>query len=292
MKHQLSFRRDEEGISGAVTATLIIATLTMVFTGVYAIVIPVWVEDVETNHMHLVANDFITLKENIQSQIEQGDTALTMGTPISLKPDPTNNFFGTYGKTFPGTLTVDPYSERFNLTNEMTTYEVYGSCQGAVYFVPKNQQYANGAIMRFIYANGAVMKVQVNDGIVIAAPEFNLVNDTGNRTLYFSAIRLYGEPTSISGSKSVTVETRTLNALVATYEGGMWDTGVNVTINATSTLGYMKVYKAFYETRLNDLGYKAGVDYNSTSSGDTLKITIKSVNKVVLYTGTVEVSLK
>jgi len=292
MKHQLSFRRDEEGISGAVTATLIIATLTMVFTGIYAIVIPVWVEDVETNHMHQVANDFITLKENIQSQIEQSDTALTMGTPIALKPDPTNNFFGTYGKTFPGTITIDPYSERFNLTNEKNTYEVYGSCQGAVYFVPKNQQYANGATMRFIYSNGAVMKVQVNDGIVIAAPVFNLVNESGNKTLYFSAIKLFGEPTSLSGSKSVTVETRTLYALVATYEGGMWDLGVNVTINATSTLGYMKVYKAFYEKRLNDQGYKLNVDYTSSGSGDSLKITIKNVKRVILYTGTVDVSLK
>lgn len=292
MKHHLSFRRDEEGISGAVTATLIIATLTMVFTGIYAIVVPVWVEDVETNHMHQVANDFTVLKENIQSQIEAGDMSLTMGTPIMLKPDPTETYLGASGKTFPGTLTMDPFSERFNLTNEAVTYEVYGSCQGAIYFVPKNQEYADGATMRFIYSNGAVMKVQSNQGIIITPPEFSLVNETGNRTLYFSAIKLFGEPTSISGSKSVTIQTRTLNGLVATYEGGMWDSGVNVTINATSTLGYMKIYKAFYEKKLKDQGYVAGTDYISTGSGDSLTLTIKKVNKIVLYTGTIEVTLK
>jgi hypothetical protein len=292
MKHLRGFSRDDEGISGAVTATLVIATLTLVFTGVYTIVVPAWVDIAETNHMHQVANDLTVLKKNIQTQIVSGDQPLTMSSPITLKPDPTNNWLGVSGTTFPGVLTVDPSSERFNLTNELNPYEVYGACQGAVYFVPKNQEYANGASMRFIYSNGAVLKVQVKDGVMVAGPEFNLVNDTGNRTLYFSTISLFGQATSISGSKSVTVQTRALNGLVATYEGGNWATGVNVTINMTSTLGYAKTYKTFYEERLKGLGYNLGTDYTSSIIGDKVLVSIKKVNKVVLYTGTIEITLK
>ena len=292
MKHLGRFSRDDDGISGAVTATLVIATLTLVFTGVYAIVVPVWVETTETNHMHKVANDFTNLKKNIETQVQQSDLPLTMSSIITLKPDPTMNWFGVMGVTFPGTLTLDPVSERFNLTNYENPYEVYGSCQGAIYFVPKNQQYANGNAMRIIYTNGAVLKTQTASGVVIAAPPFNLVDEAGNRTLYFSTIKIFSQSTSISGSKSVTVQTRTLNAMVANYEGGVWDSRVNVTINATSSLGYIKVYKTFYEEKMKALGFLPNKDYISISSGDNLQFTIKNVTRVVLYTGVIEASLK
>jgi hypothetical protein len=292
MKHLRRFSKDEDGISGAVTVTLIIATLTLVFTGVYAVVVPVWVETAETNHMHQVANDFTNLKKNIETQVQQSDLPLTMSSIITLKPDPTMNWFGVMGATYPGTLTLDPYSERFNLTNAENPYEVYGSCQGSIYFVPKNQQYGNGNAMRIIYANGAVLKTQTTTGVVIAAPPFTLVDEAGNRTLYYSTIKIFSESTSISGSKSVTVQTRTLNAMVATYEGGVWDSKVNVTINATSSLGYVKVYKTFYEEKMKDLGFLPNKDYISVSTGDSLRFTIKNVTRVVLYTGVIEASLK
>jgi len=292
MKHLRGFSKDDEGISGAVTATLIIATITLVFTGIYAVVVPVWVENTETNHMQKVSNDFTNMKKNIDTQVAQGASALVMSSTITLRPDPTNNFFGIGGKVFSGTLTVDPYSERFNLTNAENTYEVYGSCQGAIYFQPKNQKYADGASIRFIYSNGAVLKAQTKAGVMITAPIFNLVDEAGNRTLYFSTIRLYGEPTSISGSKAVSVETRTLNALIEEYEGGVWDSKVNVTINATSNMGYASVYKSFYEERLKVLGFASGKDYISTGSGDNFGVTIKNVTRVMLYSGTIEVVLR
>jgi hypothetical protein len=291
MKHLRGFSKDEEGISGAVTATLVIATLTLVVTGVYTLVVPVWVETAETNHMHKVVNDFTNLKKNIETQVQQGDLPLTMSSIITLKPDATTNWFGVMGATFPGTLTLDPYSERFNLTNYENPYEVYGSCQGAIYFEPKNQQYASGSPMRIIYANGAILKTQTSSGVVVAAPVFNVVDEAGNRTLFFSTIKLYSQPTTITGSKSVTVQTRTLNAMVANYEGGVWDSKVNVTINATSTLGYMKVYKTFYEEKMTELGFVYGTDYLSTSGGDSLQFTVKNVTRVVLYTGVIEASL-
>lgn len=292
MKHLRGFSKDDDGISGAVTATLIIATLTIVFTGVYAVVVPAWVETAESNHMHQVANDFANLKKNIETQVAQGDEPLTMSSLITLKADQTQNWFGVMGTTFPGTLTLDPYSERFNLTNYENPYEVYGSCQGAVYFVPKNQEYAGGAPMRFIYANSAVLKTQTTTGVVTSDPIFNLVDEAGNRTFYFSTIKLFSQPTTISGSKSVAVETTTMDALVETYEGGMWASKVNITINATSNLGYMKVYKTFYEERMKALGFIPGKDYISLGTGDTLKFTIKNVTRVVLYTGVLQASLK
>lgn len=292
MKHLRGFSKDDDAISGAVTATLLIATLVMVMTGVETIVVPAWVETAESNHMHQVANDFANLKKNIETQIEQGDEPLTMSSLITLKADQTQNWFGVMGTTFPGTLTLDPYSERFNLTNAANPYEVYGSCQGAIYFVPKNIQYANSAPMRFIYTNSAVLKTQTTSGVVSSDPIFNLVDEAGNRTFYFSAIKIYSKPTSISGSKSVTVETTTMDALVETYEGGVWASKVNITINATSNLGYMKVYKNFYEEKMKALGFLPGKDYISTGTGDTLKFTIQNVTRVVLYTGVIQASLK
>ncbi len=291
MKHLGRFSKDDDGISGAVTATLVIATLTLVFTGVWTIVVPVWVETAETNHMHKVANDFANLKKNIDTEVQQGDIPLTMSSIITLKPDATTNWFGVMGATYPGTLTLDPFSERFNLTNMENPYEVYGSCQGAIYFVPKNQQYANGNPMRFIYTNGAVLKTQTASGVVIAAPPFNVVDEKGNRTLYFSTIKIFSQPTTISGSKAVTVQTRTLNAMVATYEGGVWDAKVNVTINATSSLGYRSVYQTFYEEKMKALGFVPNKDYISWGVGDSMRFTIKNVTRVVLYTGVIEASL-
>jgi hypothetical protein len=145
--------------------------------------------------------------------------------------------------------------------------------------------------MRIIYANGAILKTQTSSGVVVAAPIFNVVDEAGNRTMYFSTIKLYSQPTTITGSKAVTVQTRTLNAMVANYEGGVWDSKVNVTINATSTLGYMKVYKTFYEEKMTELGFVYGTDYLSTSGGDSLQFTVKNVTRVVLYTGVLEASL-
>jgi len=89
----------------------------------------------------------------------------------------------------------------------------------------------------------------------------------------------------------VTVQTRTLNAMVATYEGGVWDSKVNVTINATSSLGYMNVYKTFYVEKMTALGFVKDKDYKSDGIGDSLRFTIMNVTRVVLYTGVIEASL-
>jgi len=110
--------------------------------------------------------------------------------------------------------------------------------------------------------------------------------------LVISAITLFGDPTTISGSKSVSVQTSAIDSIVAMYEGGLWDDGVNITIGATSNLGYVKVYQSHYEDTLVDLGYVDGVDFNSTRSGDSFSIEIKEVNKIILYTGTILVEVK
>lgn len=292
MKHLRGFKKDDEGVSGAVTATLVIATLTLIFTGVYAIVVPVWVENAESNHMRQVSNDFTNMKKNIDSQIEQGDKPLTVSSTITLESDPTDDFFGVEGTMILGDLAVDPYSESFNISNAERPTEVYGTCQGAIYFMAKNQYYSK---QTYIYANGAVSRVQDNadeKGVILTAPMFDVVDELGNRTLYFSTITMFGEPTTISGSKTVTVQTRTIEALIANYEGGVWDTGVNVTINAVSNLGYIRVYENFYTDRVDEIGLVDGTDYNITRSGDSLRVEIKNVNKIILYTGTVEIELK
>jgi hypothetical protein len=292
MKRLHGYRKDEEGVSGAVTATLIVATLTVIFSGMYAVVVPVWVENAEADHMRQVSNDFTKMKKNIDSLILEEEGALTVSSSITLQADPTNNWFGVEGKRFLGELTVDPYSEVLNLSNAENPTEVYGTCQGAIYFQSMNQQYTP---QKYVYSNGQVIRIQEEaeeKGVTLAAPEFSLYDELGNRTLVISTITLFGEPTTISGSKSVSVQTSTIDSIVALYEGGLWDDGVNVTINATSNLGYIKVYHHYYEDTLVDLGYVDGVDFNSTRSGDSFGIEIKDVNKIILYTGTILVELK
>lgn len=292
MKRIRGFKKDEEGISGAVTATLVIATMTLIFTGMYAIVVPVWVENTEADHMRTVANDFTGMKKNIDALIEEEERSMTISSTITLQADPTNNWMGVEGKRFLGELTVDPYNERFNLTNAESPTEVYGTCQGAIYFQSKNQQYSQ---QKYIYTNGAVVRVQEETpekGVILAAPTFHVKDELGNRSLYISTITMFGEPTSISGSKSVTVQSTAIDSLIAVYEGGLWDDGVNVSINATSTLGYIKIYEKFYVEALEDLGYVDGTDFNYTRSGDNLVVNILNINKVYLYTGTMQVELK
>jgi hypothetical protein len=292
MKRLRGFKKDEEGVSGAVTATLIVATLTMVFAGIYAVVVPVWVENAEAEHMRQVSNDFKQMKKNIDSLVEQEVDALTVSSSITLQADPTNNWFGVKGDRFVGQLTIDPYSENFNLSNAETLSEVYGTCQGAIFFQSMNQQYSP---QKYIYSNGVVIRIQEEaqeKGVTIAAPKFGLKDELGNRTLTFSAITVFGEPTTISGSKSVTVQTTSIDSIVALYEGGLWDDGVNVTIRGNSNLGYVKVYERFYVDKLTEQGYVDGTDFNSTRSGDSFSIEIKLVNKVIMFTGTVQVELK
>jgi len=157
MKRLRGFKKDEEGVSGAVTVTLIVATLTVIFAGMYAVVVPVWVENAEANHMRQVSNDFKDMKKNIDSLIVEEEEALTVSSSITLHADPTDNWFGVEGKTFLGALTVDPYSETFNLSNAENPTEMYGTCQGAIYFQSMNQQYTP---QKYVYTDGQVIRIQ------------------------------------------------------------------------------------------------------------------------------------
>jgi len=187
-------------VSGAVTATLIVATLTVIFAGMYAVVVPVWVENAEADHMRQVSNDFTKMKKNIDSLIVEEQEALTVSSTVTLQADPTNNWFGVEGKRFLGELTIDPYSETFNLSNAETSTEVYGTCQGAIYFQSMNQQYTP---QKYVYSNGQVIRVQEEaqeKGVTIAAPEFTLYDELGNRTLVISTITVVPVDTVVAAS--------------------------------------------------------------------------------------------
>ncbi|MGQ9581976.1 MAG: hypothetical protein ACUVV6_00480 [Thermoplasmatota archaeon] len=222
-------RRSRRGVAGAVTAVLFVVIITTVLTAVALYYVPVWSKDAEAAHMSRVANQFLSIRDGIDDQIEEGEGAGGLYFHVALSSGATTSFLGIQGEPTRGTLGFDANGSVFELHDTDSPVEIYALGRGSLGFSSLNMYHVQ---QEYIYENGAVLVRQegrstLRDG---PAPEFRR-DAWGCLTMAISLYALFGETMELTGSGSAGVETRILH-----YEETIipFPTGKNVTLNATT----------------------------------------------------------
>src|SRR5512136_392512 len=86
------WRRSRHGIAGAVTAVLFVIILTSMFAAIALYYIPSWSKDAEGEHMNKVANQFLTIRDGVDDQVEKGSAGSSLYSHIALTSGATASF--------------------------------------------------------------------------------------------------------------------------------------------------------------------------------------------------------
>jgi len=265
-----SWKRDESGVSGAITAMLVILILSGFLSILYTSYIPQWTKEQEAEQMNIVLEQFLATKETIDDQIinreENLNITVTNQITIGYGGGPV---FGV-GKT-QGLLDVDPFHGNITIWSNDTgtgTNETYGWGRGNITFHSKNLEYVN---QRFTYENGAVIISQEDRAVMKVDPHFYAEKDrAGDISMSMILPILVGDMQSIAGSGDVVVAT-TLQA-VDTNEFFDWSTGRNITIDVITE--FPDVWFSFFARKLaNDTSGTGMLERNATNPTGDYNIT-------------------
>ena len=85
---KFAWKRDRRGISGAVTAVMLLLIISSVVSIMMIVFVPVWGESDETQHMRVTLEQFYSLRENIDAQVLRDSpvAAAAPSTCAAMKP--------------------------------------------------------------------------------------------------------------------------------------------------------------------------------------------------------------
>ena len=295
------FERDEHGVSGAITAMMIILIISSFISMIYAVYIPMWTKDLEAEHSKLVLSQFLDLKENVDDEIinqaQNQGVSVTSRITLGRSGGP---IFGMGTST--GALSINPYLDILTLINSNSPDEAYAQGRGNItykskdtYFQRQTYIYQYGAVI-VAQENGYVGKTMTYDAIMKVEPHFKAEKDLlGNVTITMVQVAFYGDTKSISGTQDINIRT-TLQGVVANdLTRDDYPTLSNLTLNVTSD--YPDVWYKFFNDRLdtNVSHMKAGAgpagDFTVTKTGRLVAVKLWHVTAIYTDVAIVAVDL-
>ncbi|MEM3043356.1 MAG: hypothetical protein QXD84_07415 [Thermoplasmata archaeon] len=223
------WRGRRSGVAGAVTAVLFVIIITTILTAVALYYVPVWSKDAEAAHMSRVANQFFALRDGVEDQLAQGETAGSLYFHIALSSGTTTSFLGIQGEPSSGTLSFDANASLFEVCDTDSPDELFALSRGSLIFRSRNMYHPQ---QEYVYEGGAVLVHQEGHSTVREGPAPEFKRDRwGSLTLTIPLYALFGEGVSVTGAGSAGVETRVLH-----YEETLipFPGERNVTLNATT----------------------------------------------------------
>jgi len=229
---KVRWARDRRGIAGSVTAVLFVIIITTLLAGVALYYVPVWSKDAESEHMNKVANQFLSIRDGIEDQIERGESQSSLYSHVAMTSGTTTSFLGIQGEPSKGTLAMDTNASLFEVYDKDNVSDIYALGKGQLRFQSRNAYYVD---QEYCYEGGAVLVRQglcstMRDG---TAPRFHR-NESGCLTLSMSFYAIFGEATSITGTGSAGVETRVVHTEETIIP---FPAPRNLTLNATTRYG-------------------------------------------------------
>ncbi|MBM4248240.1 MAG: hypothetical protein FJ149_02165 [Euryarchaeota archaeon] len=224
--------RDRGGIAGSVTAVLFVIIITTVLAGVALYYVPSWSKDAEAEHMNKVANQFQSVRDGIEDQIDQGEGAGSLYYHIVMTSGTTSSFLGIQGEPSKGTLSLDSSGSVFELHDADNVSDVFGIGRGRISFQSRNSYYVD---QEHIYEQGAVIVRQGTCSTFREGSEPRFSRDgNGALNVHFSIYALYGDSAQITGTGSAGIETRVVHTEETVIP---FPSNRNITFNASTTCG-------------------------------------------------------
>jgi hypothetical protein len=297
------FERDEHGVSGAITAMMIILIISSFISMIYAVYIPMWTKDLEAEHSKLVLSQFLDMKEKIDDEII--NQAQNQGVSITTRITLGRSGGPIFGMgTTSGSLTINPYLDVLTLINSNSPDETYAQGRGNItyksrdtYFQRQTYIYQYGAVI-VAQEKGYVGKTMTYDAIMKVEPHFKAEKDTlGNVTITMVQVAFFSNSNtqSVSGTQDVNIQTTLQGVDSNDLTRDDYPTLRNLTLNVTSD--YPDVWYKFFNDRLNTnvSHMKAGAgpagDYTVTKTGRLVAVKLWHVTAIYMDVAIVAVEI-
>ena len=284
IKH--SWNGDRTGVSGAVTAVMLLLIIISVISIVITFFVPIWAEADESQHMRQTLEQFYAMRENIDAQILQ-DNPIQASSKITLGNEP-NALLGLYRTA--GRLVANPFNGTLSVYNATDSSDLFAVSRGNVTFTSQNSYIPQRS---YILEQGAVLVAGPGGKAAMRVPPHLSATKSagGDLSLTMLFVSVGGDFSSFSGTENVIVETSLLTRDVNIYEGGEWELGRNISINLTTP--YADAWASFFDETLTDpvTNLTLGVDFNVTAAAGWVRLDLNDVKRMDLGVAVVETKI-
>jgi hypothetical protein len=271
-----------QAVVGIVVAVLLIGLVVTVLSIIQLIYVPNWMEEIESEHIDEVFNQFSQLKMVIDTQSAINITSTPIVTSITLGTNKIPFFMSSQAA---GALDINDNASYVNIgyINKTDTSKLNFTNYplGSIRFTSVNAYYIPEEQISFVYENGALITDQRTDSSLNIKPYFEYKEDTGgkNGTIYFNLVNISGVGGKISkyGYDIDHVRTELYRNDIYYYENL---TCLNITTN------YPNIWKPFINTSLKNKGLDWNYDYYIDDSGNKIAVNFisKDIDIQVKYT--------
>jgi hypothetical protein len=282
-----AWKRDGAGVSGAVTAVMLLLIITSVISIIITFFVPIWAEADESQHMRTTLEQFYSMRENIDAQILQ-DNPIKASSKITLGNEP-NALLGLYRTA--GRLVSNPFNGSLSVYNASDPTDLFALSRGNVTFTSQNSYIPQRS---YIFEQGAVLVAGPGGSAAMRVPpHFSASRDAaGHLEVTMMFISVGGDFSSFSGTENVIVESNLVTRDDNVYEGGEWDLGRDISVNLTTP--YPAAWASYFNETLTSplTNLTAGADFNITSSAGWVRLDLMDVLRMDLGVAVVETRIK
>jgi hypothetical protein len=281
------WRRDGAGVSGAVTAVMLLLIITSVVSIVMTFFVPIWGEADESQHMRQALEQFYAMRENVDAQILQ-PSPIMASSKITLGNEP-NALLGMYRTA--GRLAANPFNGSLSVYNTTDQTDLFALSRGNVTFTSQNAYIPQRS---YIFEQGAVLVANPRgEAAMRVPPHFAASKDaTGDLSLKMLFVSVGGDFSSFAGTENVIVESNLLTRDENVYEGAEWELGRDISINLTTP--YIGAWASYFNETLTEplTNLTAGADFNMTTGAGWVRLDLNNVKRMDLGIAVVEMKIK
>jgi hypothetical protein len=264
MDEKMKDERNNEAVVGIVTAILLVGLLVTVLSIIQTVYVPQWMEEIEKEHMDIVASQFSELKHTLDIQIYKPSLYnIPITTPITLG---SNNVPYFLSRRSSGSLEIKDDAIQIEINGDTTdTYLLK-----TVEYDSVNSYYNDQTL---IYEAGAVILSQKEGSLLVSKPFISITNESIiNISCTLVDITSISGKTSAYGSHTCSILTN--------YSSSVSSINQNVT-DITITTSYIKPWKEYFNTSLSNKGFTEGTDYYINETVSSFTVDFQSASKIV-----------
>jgi len=283
---KFAWRKDRRGISGAVTAVMLLLLISSVLSIVMVVFIPAWGESDETQHMRVTLEQFYSLRENMDAQVLR-ESPVAASSKITLGNAP-SALLGFSKST--GRLVSNPFNGSLTVHNSSDPTDLFALSRGNITYTSQNSYLDQQS---YVYEQGAILVAGPKDAAMRAPPHFGVSRgEGGNLTVSMLFVSVSGDFSSFTGTENAIVETRLVARDANIYEGGEWMLGQNITLDLTTP--YPATWARYFnETLLAPLtNLTWQTEYNISTGPNFIRLDLIRVVKLDLGVAVMDVRIK
>jgi len=283
---KFSWRNDRRGISGAVTAVMLLLIITSVLSIVMLVFVPAWGESDETQHMRVTLEQFYSLRENIDAQVLR-ESPVAASSKITLGNAP-SALLGFSKST--GRIVSNPFNGSLTVHNMTDPTDLFALSRGNITYSSQNSYLDQQS---YVYEQGAILVAGPSEAAMRAPPHFGVSRgEGGNLSVSMLFVSVSGDFSSFTGTENAIIETRLVARDGTVYEGGEWTLGRNLRINITTPYptAWARYFNSTLTAPLTNLTWQT--EYNITAGTGFVWLDLLRVVKLDLGVAVMDVRIK